>query len=49
VHEHEGWRGTVERAADRVHEPRAAPVEVSLLESLESVFAVRHQSGIFFW
>jgi hypothetical protein len=44
MHEHE--RRT--RAADRITEPRSTPLELSLLEPVQAVFAVRHQEGIFF-
>jgi hypothetical protein len=39
VHEHEGRPVP----ADRITKPRSAPVELTLLESVQPGFAVRHQ------
>ena len=44
VHEHERRAGST----DDIVEPCSVPFELSFLESLESVFALRHQRGIFF-
>jgi hypothetical protein len=48
VHEDERRGGRVLRTAERISEPGPAPLELPLLESLESVFAVRPHQGIFF-
>jgi hypothetical protein len=44
VHEHERRTGP----ADRIAKPCSTPLELSFLESVQAVFAVRHQEGIFF-
>ena len=43
VHENERRPAAVDATADGIAKPSLAHVELALLESLQSVFAVRHQ------
>jgi hypothetical protein len=50
VHEHERRAVPIDGAlADGIAKPRSTPLELALLESVQSAFAVRHHRGIFFW